>query len=339
MAEHQAEVTAAEIARLAGVGRAAVSNWRRRHADFPRPVGGTETSPSFALADIEEWLRGQGKIAELPLRERVWQQLAAQAEGVVPALVRIGGVLLLVRDHPDLWQGLAGRPEAELVELLPPLIDHALDSRLGRERPVHTPGGRELTSALPLLRAAVELAADLGARQTYEFLLGRHLDANPRLYTLTPPDLAELMATLAGPAVHTRTTGQSPTVLDPAAGTGALLRAEAQPPAHPAVLYGVDSDPGQAALTALRLALESEAAVRVAAVDSLRADPFPELRADVVLCHPPFNERDWGYDELSYDARWEYGLPPRVESELAWVQHSLARLREGGGRPYSQRAS
>ena len=35
------EITAVEIARLAGVGRAAVSNWRKRHADFPRPTGGT----------------------------------------------------------------------------------------------------------------------------------------------------------------------------------------------------------------------------------------------------------------------------------------------------------
>src|SRR3954470_16757689 len=73
--DNATEVTAAGIARLAGVGRAAVSNWRRRHADFPKPVGGTETSPSFALADVESWLREQGKLAEVPLRERVWQQL------------------------------------------------------------------------------------------------------------------------------------------------------------------------------------------------------------------------------------------------------------------------
>ncbi|MFJ1825446.1 SAM-dependent methyltransferase, partial [Streptomyces sp. NPDC088178] len=71
--ENSTEVTAAGIARLAGVGRAAVSNWRRRHADFPKPVGGTETSPSFALREVEQWLRDQGKLAEVPLRERVWQ--------------------------------------------------------------------------------------------------------------------------------------------------------------------------------------------------------------------------------------------------------------------------
>lgn len=74
--ENATEVTAAGIARLAGVGRAAVSNWRRRHADFPQPVGGTPASPSFALADVEQWLRDQGKLAEVPLRERVWQEVA-----------------------------------------------------------------------------------------------------------------------------------------------------------------------------------------------------------------------------------------------------------------------
>ncbi|GAA3499183.1 hypothetical protein GCM10019016_062870 [Streptomyces prasinosporus] len=31
-----------------------------------------------------------------------------------------------------------------------------------------------------------------------------------------------------------------------------------------------------------------------------------------------------------YDPRWEYGFPARTESELAWVQHALARLRDGG---------
>lgn len=65
MQHNATEVTAAGIARLAGVGRAAVSNWRRRHADFPKPVGGTETSPSFALAEVESWLRDQGKLAEV----------------------------------------------------------------------------------------------------------------------------------------------------------------------------------------------------------------------------------------------------------------------------------
>jgi SAM-dependent methyltransferase len=55
------EVTSADIARLAGVGRAAVSNWRRRHGDFPQPVGGPPTSPTFALPEVEAWLQANGK--------------------------------------------------------------------------------------------------------------------------------------------------------------------------------------------------------------------------------------------------------------------------------------
>jgi predicted DNA-binding transcriptional regulator AlpA len=58
-------ITAAAIARLAGVGRAAVSNWRRRYPEFPRPVGGSPTSPTFSRADVEAWLKATGKADQL----------------------------------------------------------------------------------------------------------------------------------------------------------------------------------------------------------------------------------------------------------------------------------
>ncbi|MEU9334958.1 N-6 DNA methylase [Streptomyces sp. NPDC048290] len=379
MQDNATEVTAAGIARLAGVGRAAVSNWRRRHADFPKPVGGTETSPSFALAEVERWLRGQGKLAEVPLRERVWQQLAGHPEGPATALLHAGCLLLLIHDRPTAWLTLSTESDARLAALLQEELAQVLAARFAtapasaaasaapsatpsaapapratpgttprttpgaplRTTPattpppvnratavntpdsVHTaivpPTGPALLVSAPLLRGAAELAADLGARQTFEFLLGRHLDANPRQYTLTPAELADLMARLAGPAR---------TVLDPACGTGALLRAvDARPEQE---FHVQDSAPELAAFTALRLALHSRAAVRAAVGDTLRADAHPGLRADAVLCHPPFNERNWGHDELAYDPRWEYGFPARTESELAWVQHALARLKEGG---------
>jgi hypothetical protein len=59
------EITAAVIARLAGVGRAAVSNWRRRHPGFPKPVGGSPTSPTFDRAEVEAWLKATGKADQL----------------------------------------------------------------------------------------------------------------------------------------------------------------------------------------------------------------------------------------------------------------------------------
>jgi hypothetical protein len=340
--ENSTEVTAAGIARLAGVGRAAVSNWRRRHADFPKPVGGTETSPSFALPEVEQWLRDQGKLAEVPLRERVWQQLAGHPAGAVPALVHTGCALLLVRDRPTAWLEITAVSDARMAKVLHLALNSLLTARFGSstgvegsdggggtgyERAVHTPTADELLPFVPLLRAAAELAAETGARQAFEFLLGRQLAANPRQFTLTPPGLAELMAALVR-------TGDRParTVLDPATGTGALLRAVNSPTA----LYAQDADPDLAALSALRLALHSDTdgsnptALAVRTGDTLRADGFPRLTVDAVLCHPPFNERNWGHDELAYDPRWEYGLPARTESELAWVQHALAHLREGG---------
>ncbi|EFE75121.1 N-6 DNA methylase [Streptomyces filamentosus] len=387
MPENATEVTAAGIARLAGVGRAAVSNWRRRYADFPQPVGGTGTSPSFALSEVEQWLRDQGKLAEVPLRERVWQEVAGHPAGAGQALIHVGCALLLVRDRPTAWLELAAAPDERMAALLPQALGHVLTARFGPEADrghgpgasnparvhatsaqgpggvhgasppnptgVHTPGAsgpgsvrpptaQDLLPSVPLLRAAAELAAGIGAGQAFEFLLGRQLDANPRQYTLTPPQLAELMADLAEPPKGAdRAARERPvrSVLDPAAGTGALLRAVG----GPATLYAQEADPGLAALTALRLALAAEGPRRAAdgthraapgpvvrTGDTLRADAFPELAADTVLCHPPFNERNWGHDELAYDPRWEYGLPARTESELAWVQHVLARLRDGG---------
>ncbi|MFI1397383.1 N-6 DNA methylase [Streptomyces sp. NPDC020681] len=342
MPENASEVTAAGIARLAGVGRAAVSNWRRRHPDFPRPVGGTEASPSFALSEVEQWLRDQGKLAVVPLRERVWQQIADHPAGAATALIQAGCALLLVQERPSLWRELTAQPDERMAELLPTALEQVLTARFGDERvrreshegrdgpesresePLRSlrsglrGGAPARTAVVPLLRAVGELSKELvGASQAFEFLLGRFFDANPRQYTLTPPAPAQLMAALAGPAQ---------TVLDPAAGTGALLRAAERP----ATLYAQDSDPDLAALTALRLALHSDAAVRSRSGDTLRADAFQGAAVDAVLCHPPFNERNWGHDELAYDPRWEYGFPARTESELAWVQHALARLRPGG---------
>ncbi|MFF6794351.1 hypothetical protein ACFY9C_35375 [Streptomyces filamentosus] len=56
-------VLLAEAARIAGVGRAAVVNWRRRHPDFPAPAGGTDVHPAFARSAVVAWLLAHDKIA------------------------------------------------------------------------------------------------------------------------------------------------------------------------------------------------------------------------------------------------------------------------------------
>ncbi|MCW2876567.1 MAG: methylase [Sphaerisporangium sp.] len=260
---------------MAGVGRAAVSNWRRRHEDFPEPVGGTATSPTFSLKDVETWLLGQGKVDELPLQERVWQQIRAATDEI-----RLGEVV------------------AEATELL-----------RGQGKPHLVPR--------PAWKLIKEYGEDKGAAEATRFLLDRYAEVHSRRLVETPIEVADFMVKLAGPDVQT--------VLDPSCGIGILLAAMSEVDRA----YGQEYDDSLARLAQTRLSLtEVDGVVRTG--DSLRQDAWPGVTVDAVVCHPPFNERNWGYEELTSDPRWEYGLPPKSESELAWVQHVLAHLNPGG---------
>ncbi|MEV6210892.1 N-6 DNA methylase [Kitasatospora sp. NPDC051914] len=322
------EVTAVEIARLAGVGRAAVSNWRRRHADFPQPSGGTDSSPTFRLDQVEGWLRAQGKIAELPVLERAHRQLETlrEPDGHPAApLVAAGAVLLLLHREPSARTDLRDEPDTRLAGALPRLLHRTAHAVLGPEG-ADLLGLPALAGAtfLDLVRLLVRLADEHGPAGAYEQLLARHAEGGPRQLATTPPEAAALLADLAGPCGS---------VLDPACGLGALLLAAGPSAAR----HGQDLDPVHTALALLRLALHTPPtapaplALALRPGDSLRADAHPGLAADAVLCQPPYNERDWGHDELQYDSRWPSGLvPARGESELAWVLHCLAHTRPGG---------
>ncbi|MDX2817716.1 N-6 DNA methylase [Streptomyces sp. PA03-5A] len=288
-------VTLAEIARLAGVGRAAVSNWRRRYENFPAPTGGTDASPLFSLSDVEDWLHKENKVKiALGSLERLWPEFDAlgdrDAMGQVVAAIgaRLAG-------SPG--QGQAFEPAH--------LDDRQID----------------------LMERAVALADGEGVARTFEFLLERWLRTHVRQVAVTPEPLGELMADLAS-LVHD---GDVLTMLDPACGAGSLLMVAARcwPGTRHEGLLGQDNDPVLASLTAARLAMNGYTA-RVTASDTLRADAHAGVRTDVVLCNPPSNERDWGHAELATDTRWVYGQPPRTESELAWVQHAIAALAPGG---------
>src|SRR5689334_10896414 len=85
-------VTGAEIARLAGVTRAAVSNWRRRYEDFPGPAGGAANSPLYALVEVQAWLDKQRKGQEVSPEVELWQAMrAAYGEQMVTGLAQVAG--------------------------------------------------------------------------------------------------------------------------------------------------------------------------------------------------------------------------------------------------------
>ncbi|WP_182901099.1 N-6 DNA methylase [Microbispora sp. H10830] len=321
----EATVNAGDIARLADVGRAAVSNWRRRYEDFPQPVGGTASSPLFSLPEVEAWLRRNGKSFEVSQGDRVWQRLRASADDLRlgEVLGEVGAFLLYTLRDPDGWKRLSAAPDfavrlpgavAETTADLPP--------RAGDATPVE-PG---------LLRLVAGMAERNGVAGTFEFLCERYAEAHSRRLALTRPDVAALMTRLA--------CTEARTVLDPACGMGTLLldAAGAGGAGDEVRLLGQDANETVALLAALRLLLRGRDA-RVLPGDALRHDAFPPDRpmdglgdalADAVVCDPPFNERAWGHEDLIGDPRWQYGMPPRGEPELAWVQHCLAHVRPGG---------
>ncbi len=102
-------VSTGDIARLGRVGRAAVSNWRRRYDDFPAPVSGTSSNPRFALVEVEAWLRRNGRRYRLSAADRAWQRLLSDGtELLLPDRLAAAGAYLLERHDPDLLRLLPG---------------------------------------------------------------------------------------------------------------------------------------------------------------------------------------------------------------------------------------
>ncbi|MFE7364306.1 N-6 DNA methylase [[Kitasatospora] papulosa] len=317
MPQPPAQVTAAEISRIAGVTRATVSNWRRRHDDFPAPSGGTDSSPLYDLVDVRKWLgaRGHASTADPAEELRTTLRLHPGGGGMTGALLPLA--LATARRTPEERTALAGLSDAELV---------ARADRAVADLAELVPGAEAVHFAAPdvdVLRALLRCVQDdASGEAALAVLTERELEDSAASGTYrTPVQLADLVARLVpGPYAQ---------VMDPACGSGSLLSAAARRGAT--VLYGQDSVPVQAQRSAVSLLLVApDADITVRAGDSLRADAFGGVTVDAVLCNPPYGDRDWGHDELAYDARWAYGVPPRAESELAWVQHALSHLVPGG---------
>ncbi|CCH17806.1 N-6 DNA methylase [Micromonospora lupini] len=317
-----AQVTAAEISRLAGVTRATVSNWRRRHPDFPAPTGGTDTSPAYDLDAVQGWLAARGQLpATSPADDLRTAMRATQAGSGTPTRL-LPLVLAAARMADSDLKQLVDLPNSQLPE-------RALQAT--RPHVAEIPGIADLTydaEDAALLRALLRCVADEGALRAADALAeGDHEATSAGGMYETPAPVATLMADLLAEPGEP----YPEAVFDPACGAGNLLLAAAARGARK--LYGQDIVPAQAAQTAVRLALqpgETTVQVSVRAGDSIRADAFPTLTAEAVLCAPPYGDREWGHDELAYDARWEFGLPAKSESELAWLQHCFAHLAEGG---------
>ncbi len=79
-----------DIARLAGVSRTVVSNWRKRHTDFPAPTAEPASGPVFNRDDIAAWLerhrpRAAKTVQPLGFEAKLWQAADALRNSMDPS--------------------------------------------------------------------------------------------------------------------------------------------------------------------------------------------------------------------------------------------------------------
>ncbi|AJP04299.1 N-6 DNA methylase [Streptomyces cyaneogriseus subsp. noncyanogenus] len=273
-------VTGAEIARLAGVTRAAVSNWRRRYDDFPAPAGGAANSPLFALAEVQEWLDRQRKGQEVSPEVELWQAMrAVHGEQMIVGLAQAAAVLS--------GEAGAGVPD---------------DIATRVQRLVRTESPADVVNGLT--ERFMDSARRAGSDQ------------------VTPERVVRAVCHFA-PELPSEAT-----VFDPACGIGVLLLSIASKAGMRC--RGQEMDADSACFAQLRAGLLGRSGVRIVAGDSLRADQWPDLKADLVVCDPPAGVTEWGREELLLDSRWDLGTPSKAEGELAWLQHAYAHTVPGG---------
>lgn len=337
-----------QIAEIAGVGRSAVGNWRKRHADFPVP----DSSGGFDLRQVERWLIENGKIDKRVPAEFVAWSLADNLRSflsstevtrfLVAALVYLeacdstahpdGSVRIEVDIAPaDVWNEVRRTPADSLgtalltaatrIEAANPLLDGLLVPGLSSAASVD---GRVLS---PLFENLVAATDEITPRfALFEEVVSRAGDLDRFRGEFSTPDVVtELMVRLAG-----RHAG---TVCDPACGEGGLLLSAAIHPGwddpKPTRLVGFEINADILRTARSRFFLYGVSAdLRHGDVFRIPADELP--KSDLVLLDPPLGQKDWGDADVYLDERWTYGVPPRTSADLAWIQLAVQCLDESG---------
>lgn len=85
-----------DIAALAGVQRPVISNWRRRHADFPTPVAGSDARPLFGARQVCDWLVTSGRVEEQDIELDLHLHTLTTIATSLPPRTLVGGLTALI---------------------------------------------------------------------------------------------------------------------------------------------------------------------------------------------------------------------------------------------------
>ncbi len=96
-------------------------------------------------------------------------------------------------------------------------------------------------------------------------------------------------------------------------------------------IYGQEANADTWKMAIMNLTIRGlEANLGAYHADTFTNDLHKTLKADFILANPPFNYKSWGYDKLTKDVRWKYGIPPRENGNYAWIQHMIHHLAPKG---------
>lgn len=309
-------LSVSQIAELADVGRSAVSNWRKRFDDFPAPVhavpGGRDL---FELRDVEGWLKKHGRMGgKRRSKHLLWSasDLLRSSVAAGSTMETLGAALALVALHrrEGAARGVGDDAEAMLAATIATAPDIEEVLRPLREL------DRGTANRLLELAGQIEEAELL---ESFEWLLSRSTDSLERQSSDT--QVALLLALIGE---------EGGTIYDPAAGSGGFLAAlwQAAAAGEQPELFGQEITSDGSKIARQRF-LIGNVPVSLATGDTLLNDRWPSLRADIVVCDPPYGVRkSWPASTIG-DPRWISGHPP-ANTDFAWLQHAVYHLADDG---------
>lgn len=319
----QSLVGPSDIAKLAGVSRGAVSNWRRRYTDFPPKAGGSEANPLFALDTVLKWLDSRGTTIEPGVEEALWAALNGVRGHLSPD--QIAQLTLTIAcaakvSQRSLARAADGVPTAEVLhEALQLLIARDLLTEQAQSLILQLDA-----KSLEALAAAVEEVPANERADACDRVLERISRTQLKLGTdlgFVASRSSNMLASLMDLRPDARI------IYDPACGSASALlsigmrRSGSQ-------LFGQEISE-QLALIARQRAYLRDLDLEVRIGDTLRTDLLPDLRADAIVLEPPFGMRFSDVRAIA-DPRYLRGTPPKSSADFAWIQHAIAHLNDDG---------
>ncbi|GHA09246.1 N-6 DNA methylase [Streptomyces echinoruber] len=337
-------VSRSDIARLAGVQRPAITNWERRHGDFPAPAAGDPAAgepEKFRADEVLAWLSGRkipanalrpGESAGTTYGDRFRAGLTGSRPGGLVAAVR-----QLAGPEADRFRGRL--PLTDYLILLLTLVSRQAEDPAGWRHTADRPGfARE--AGLPEQEITPQRTATLvefldrnppgsakESREAYSYLLTRlrDIDAREGGAYLTPPSVTRVMARALA-----RAAAGASHAHDPFCRVGELLTAYLDAVAEhggTATVSGETPTERELRLARMNVRLYGGDPAQVVAGPGTPAagSAAPVPRFDVILTNPPFGIRVPDDRQPPY---WTYG--PARRTEWDWIQYVAARLAPGG---------